>query len=422
MKHLKSYNEGFLDFFKKDTNDDKITLDMIHRLEKVKDKNPYEIDEIMNTESELPSWMGNHVGDPTPDSRNDEHTEYFSKIYLVRFDDVDIVITNDRHDLIYTQTGAPAGYVKCKNPWKFFLGSDVANLSERIKSKESYRIKLFHLIDKIYKEDKERKRMDRIQTEINPAADLLEEGLFDFFSKKVTEDDKIALEYIKRLKKVKGISPYKITKDDTSSENSYKINRWEVDFEDTPIKLWSVISTRTSGFDEQSQELLTSKKLAKYSRYEFYGLNIKCEGEIENCKASAKVLKELVELVESVYENDKEARRIEHISINMNPAADLIDESIYEREVVFTNKRNPRLVITIKKNPDGRITEIENETGMRFPFSVGQLLQRNVEVWACNNNFFMDGKDTCPDKKIFGVKTKDVPQGHEWRHIFPHKF
>jgi hypothetical protein len=104
------------------------------------------------------------------------------------------------------------------------------------------------------------------------------------------------------------------------------------------------------------------------------------------------------------------------------PAADLIGESKYEREVIFTNKRNPRLVITVKKSPDGRITEIENESGIRFPFSVGQLLQRNVEVWACNNNFLMDGKDTCPEKKIFGIKTKDVPQGHEWRHIYRNKF
>ena len=64
-----------------------------------------------------------------------------------------------------------------------------------------------------------------------------------------------------------------------------------------------------------------------------------------------RLLKELVELVESVYKNDKEARRIENIKTNMNKAADLINdepikESIYER----------------------------------------------------------------------------VPQGHEWRHIFPHKF
>lgn len=270
MKHLNKYNEGFLDYFKKDTGDDKITLDIIHRLEKVKDRNPYQIDEIMNTSAQLPSWMSKFVGNPTPDNRNNEETEYFSKIYLVRFDDVDIVISNDRHDLVNVRTGEPAGYEKCKNPWKFFIGNS-SGLAERIKSKESYRIKLFKLVDKIYNEDRERKRFDRIQTEINPAADLIDEGL-------------------------------------------------------------------------------------------------------------------------------------------------------HEREVKFTNKRNPRLEIIVTKSPDGRITNIENETGIRFPFSVGQLLQRNVEVWACNNNFLMNGKDTCPEKKIFGVKTSDVPQGHEWRHIFPNKF
>lgn len=98
------------------------------------------------------------------------------------------------------------------------------------------------------------------------------------------------------------------------------------------------------------------------------------------------------------------------------------NESYLEKEIVFTNRRNPRLEIIVKKSPDGRITDIQNETGIRFPFQVGQLLQRNVEVWACNNNFLMDGKDTCPEKKIFGVRTSDVPQGHEWRHIYPNKF
>ena len=98
------------------------------------------------------------------------------------------------------------------------------------------------------------------------------------------------------------------------------------------------------------------------------------------------------------------------------------NESIYEKEIIFTNKRNPRLEIIVTKSPDGRITNIENETGMRFPFSVGQILNRTAEVWACNNNFLIDGKDTCPEKKIFGVRASDAPQGHEWRHIFPHKF
>jgi len=174
MKYLKRYNEGFLDYFKKNTPDDKITLDMINRLKKVKDINPYSIQEIEDTAKELPPWMLRFVGEPTQDHRNNEETEYFSKIYLVKFDDVDIVITNDRHDLIYTQTGAPAGYEKCKNPWKFFIGSDISDLAERIKSKESYREKLFHLVDKIYTEDIQRKRINRITSEINPGADLLE--------------------------------------------------------------------------------------------------------------------------------------------------------------------------------------------------------------------------------------------------------
>jgi hypothetical protein len=98
------------------------------------------------------------------------------------------------------------------------------------------------------------------------------------------------------------------------------------------------------------------------------------------------------------------------------------NESLHHREVKFTNKRNPRLEIVVTKSPDGRIINIENETGIRFPFSVGQILNRTAEVWACNNNFLMDDKDTCPEKKIFSVRASDVPQGHEWRHIFPHKF
>ena len=162
MKYLKRYNEGFLDYFKKNTPDDKITLDIIKRLEKVKDINPYEIDEIHSKKA--PLWAQQFGGD---------NGEYFSKIYLVKFDDVDIIITNDRHDLVYTQTGEPAGHKMCKNPWKLFIGSDMSDLSERIISRESYRVKLFHLVDKIYTEDIQRKRINRISSEINPAADLL---------------------------------------------------------------------------------------------------------------------------------------------------------------------------------------------------------------------------------------------------------
>jgi hypothetical protein len=107
-------------------------------------------------------------------------------------------------------------------------------------------------------------------------------------------------------------------------------------------------------------------------------------------------------------------------------------ESFGQREIILTNKRNSSIVIklnvvnsrivSIKHLRKIGTEEIETEPVVRFPFSEGQTLSRNMEVWACNNNFYMDGKDTCPEKKIFGVRTSDVPQGHEWRHIYPGKF
>jgi hypothetical protein len=79
-----------------------------------------------------------------------------------------------------------------------------------------------------------------------------------------------------------------------------------------------------------------------------------------------------------------------------------------------------------------RIKEVVNNSRINFPFHVGSNWNRSIYTWACNNKFgvietIMNGRmvkkeDTCPEKKIFGVKTKDVPQGHEWRTIFPNKF
>jgi hypothetical protein len=91
------------------------------------------------------------------------------------------------------------------------------------------------------------------------------------------------------------------------------------------------------------------------------------------------------------------------------------------REIIFQSKRNRNITITISVQ-GGRITSIDNPTNFRFPYQQGQPFNRGLETWACNNNFLMDGKDTCPEKKIFGVSAKDVPQGHEWRTIFPNKF
>lgn len=105
----------------------------------------------------------------------------------------------------------------------------------------------------------------------------------------------------------------------------------------------------------------------------------------------------------------------------MNEDEQDIDKK-YLNKVIFKSKRRPNMVIVVLKTPDGRIVEIENEFNINFPFKVGQILNRNHEVWACNNNYFVNDKDTCPEEKVFGIRKKDIPQGHELRMLFPGKF
>lgn len=88
--------------------------------------------------------------------------------------------------------------------------------------------------------------------------------------------------------------------------------------------------------------------------------------------------------------------------------------------IVFSNKNKQEIIITITK--DGRIGSIVNESNLRFPYSLNQPYNRNLETWACNNGFKMNGKSTCPEKKIFGIKISQIPKNHEWRRIYPNKF
>ena len=255
------------------------------------------------------------------------------------------------------------------------------------------------------------------------------EGLFDFFRSK-SEDDKIALDFMKRLERIKGISPYSIEKDTSGTEEGEQYTtKYTIDFEDTPIRISKHEADKKYrlGWNEETQKGWINDGGIKKDNHVFFGILVKEVGEY--IVARPDIAEDFFNLTEKIYNRDIQLKRIKKIKDEMNPAADKLDTDIYPveesiniREVKFTNKRNPRLEIIVTKTPDGRIVNIENETGMRFPFSVGQILNRTAEVWACNNNFLMDDKDTCPEKKIFGVRASDVPQGHEWRHIFPNKF
>lgn len=93
-----------------------------------------------------------------------------------------------------------------------------------------------------------------------------------------------------------------------------------------------------------------------------------------------------------------------------------------QKIVVFSKKVNPQVTITVKTYPNGQITDIENEYEVRFPYSVGQVLNMGHRTWACSNGYMVNDEDPCGEKKIFGMRASDIPPGHELRTLFPHKF
>lgn len=90
-----------------------------------------------------------------------------------------------------------------------------------------------------------------------------------------------------------------------------------------------------------------------------------------------------------------------------------------EETITLTSRQGREIVVQIT---NGKISDVENNANIRFPFVVGQPFNMSMKSWAQNNNFKWNGSDVESEKRIFGVKIKDVPIGHEWRYMFPNKF
>lgn len=101
---------------------------------------------------------------------------------------------------------------------------------------------------------------------------------------------------------------------------------------------------------------------------------------------------------------------------------DFISESAYEKVIVLQNKNNRNNTITITVG-GSRIKDISKTIEVRFPYQIGQPFNRGIETWATNNGFLYNGEDLSnKNKKVFGIRTKDIPQGHELRQLYPNKF
>ena len=89
-----------------------------------------------------------------------------------------------------------------------------------------------------------------------------------------------------------------------------------------------------------------------------------------------------------------------------------------EEELTLTS-RFGKIVLTIRH---GKIESILNKTRLDFPFVVGHPVQLPfIKAWANRTGFKIEGEST-PDKKVFGIKTRDIPMGHELRRVYPNRF
>ena len=100
----------------------------------------------------------------------------------------------------------------------------------------------------------------------------------------------------------------------------------------------------------------------------------------------------------------------------------------YNKELVLQHKNRRDITITIVVDSNYIVTDIiyspkQTERMFRLPYKIGKRANlRFVEDWACKNDFLLNGRDTCPEKKVFGIKTSDIPQGHPLRYAYPNKF
>lgn len=72
----------------------------------------------------------------------------------------------------------------------------------------------------------------------------------------------------------------------------------------------------------------------------------------------------------------------------------------------------------------GTIHSIDNRTQLTPDFTTGQPLQLPfIKGWANRHGFKVeDSNYSGEDRKIFGIKTKHIPQGDPIRRFYPGKF
>lgn len=151
MKHIKSINELFGFFKKKDDEEDKIALEFIKRLEKVKGESPYKISKLD------PNIIINYYIDGELNHQGKTYINERGNIYEVVFDDV-----------VIRTIFLPKGSDNNANVYGLVVDDD------KLRCKTKYREGIYRIVKSIYDNTERLKVVNKMKRNINPAADLLE--------------------------------------------------------------------------------------------------------------------------------------------------------------------------------------------------------------------------------------------------------
>ena len=160
------------------------------------------------------------------------------------------------------------------------------------------------------------------------------EGFFDFFKKKESDDDRIALIYLKRLKNLKSfleggeVSPYEIVSNHDIDEDK-KYLRYNLTFDDGVIRICKAQADKKfkQGWNLQSQKEFIEQGCVKKNNHVLYLFDIK---RAEECVvADWTILEELFEMAEWCFNKNNQNIRINKIKKDINPSADLLDDDIW---------------------------------------------------------------------------------------------
>jgi len=155
------------------------------------------------------------------------------------------------------------------------------------------------------------------------------QSIIQLFKKKVSEDDEIANIYIKRMSRITDISPYDIIHKDESGVG-FSLHKYQIKFGDTPIRINKVeCNDIYNGFNEGNQNNFMKLGGIRKNKCIFYIIHVNTMDGEEVLKCSLDKIEKLYNLVRSVYKNKLELKRIDKIEFNINPAADILDDSIY---------------------------------------------------------------------------------------------